>query len=74
MEQRTIGKYYYYFKVHFLLFSKNQSATVNGMLGGFDYLAEQDVKGSKMFLNKLKAELPGTRLALGTNNSNIIEH
>ena len=46
-------------------FSQNQSATVNGMLGGFDYLAEQDVKGSKVFLNKLKAELPGTQLVLG---------
>lgn len=35
------------------------------MLGGFDYLADQDVKGSKVFLNKLKSELPGSGLVLG---------
>ena len=36
------------------------------MLGGFDYLSELDVKGSNLFLNKLKAELPGSALVLGT--------
>jgi hypothetical protein len=35
------------------------------MLGGFEHLADQDVKGSKVFLNKLKNELPGSELALG---------
>jgi len=37
------------------------------MLGGFDYLAEQDVKGSKVFLNKLNTELPGNELVLGNH-------
>ena len=39
------------------------------MLGGFEHLANQDIKGSKSFLNKLKSELPGSGLALG----NILE-
>lgn len=34
------------------------------MLGGFDYLADMDIKGSKMFLNKLKTSLPGSSLVL----------
>lgn len=34
------------------------------MLGGFDYLADQDIKGSKLFLNKLKNHLPGSSLVL----------
>ena len=42
-----------------------QSATVNGMLGGFDHLADQDIKGSKLFLNNIKADLPGSNLVLG---------
>ena len=34
------------------------------MLGGFDYLADMDVKGSKKFINSLVNILPGRELVL----------
>jgi hypothetical protein len=30
-----------------------QPATVNGMLGGFDFISNEDIKGSQKFLNSL---------------------